>query len=180
MPNFFPTLLACLATAISAHAWATEPSSAAIKDPGFEALGIPGANAAWRFVQHAGVRAYDFSADSDIRYSGKQSLRIRRLHPQVYGAALQVLTGAPAGKYRLQAQMRSRAVDGRGWGLHVRVVHADGTSNSYYALAVTGDRDWSLSYVDFDFGPGDRAIEVGVSLNGAGTGWVDDVAIVSR
>lgn len=149
-----------------------------VLDPGFEEVGTGAARTVWRFVQHAGVRGYDFSADREVFRQGKQSLRITRVKPQFYGSALQAVKGLEPGVYLAQAQMRSVGVDDRGWKLYVRLYKADGASSAPNAAPLLGDQDWKQVQVEFLVDATIIGVEVGVTLEGAGAGWVDDVQIL--
>jgi len=67
-------------------------------NPGFESR-KPGVNdnpEGWGTFQHAGPVSFDFALDSGEKRAGTQSMRVKRIGPEVYGSVTQVV---PAGPY---------------------------------------------------------------------------------
>jgi hypothetical protein len=146
-----------------------------VQDAGFEAPASK--HGAWRLIQHAGVRAYEMTRDTEVFSEGKQSLKIRRTTEQVFGAAKQLISAPKPGKYRYAAKLKTKGVDDRGWAIHVRVYRSTGDWESFFSETLKGDVDWKDVDVRF-LAPKDvTAIEIGVSLRGGGTGWIDAVRL---
>lgn len=83
----------------------------ALVNPGFESTrpGINGNPEGWSTFQHAGPVSFDFALDSGVKQSGTQSMRIKRIGPEVYGTVAQVVPAeAYAGRrVRLTAWMKT-------------------------------------------------------------------------
>jgi hypothetical protein len=154
---------------------AAEPVVIDIKDAGFEAPMT--SKGAWRFSQHAGVSAYEVTRDKDVFTEGKQSLKIKRTVDQVYGAISQLVVSPPSGIYRYRAKLRSKDVDGRGWMTYVRVYRNNGEWDAHFGEPLLQDIDWRDSEIKFVVPVDVSSIEIGVTLRGGGTGWVDAIRL---
>jgi hypothetical protein len=166
--------LAAVALAKTGGVYA-DTSSLLIEDGGFESESakiFP-----WTAVQHAGVRAYEMTRDTDIFFEGKQSLRVRRVAPQIYGSVRQVARSLKPGRYRFSAHLRSKEVDGRGWYVYVSVLKQDGAFDIHSGEPLLGTQDWRYSKIEFVAPVDAVAIELGVSLHGGGTAWIDNALL---
>ena len=169
--------LGCLPTlCVGANATVSSPSL--LRDGGFENEGSLGSS--WQAFQHAGDRAYEIVLDPAEKKEGKQSLRINRIRPQVFGGVRQVIEQPAAGNYRLSAWLRSRETGFGGWSLTVHIVTASGASLDFATAALVGDVDWVERSVRFDVPAGAKVIEVIVSLTGGGAGWIDQVSLTRQ
>jgi hypothetical protein len=167
----FSFIVASFSTTLAAK----DAVSVDVQDAGFEAAASK--KGPWRFSQHAGVNAYEISRDTEVFSEGKQSLKIRRTTPQVYGSAKQAIAAPQPGKYRYTAKLKTKGVDGRGWSIYVRVYRATGSWDSFFSDTLTGDVDWRDAEIKF-VAPNDvSSIELGITLRGDGTGWADAVRL---
>ena len=147
-----------------------------LADGGFEAA--PGGTNPWQPFQHAGVKAYEFARDKDVKTEGTQSLRIMQREEQVFGAVRQSIARPPVGRYELSAQMRSRGTDGNGWRLEVALQLENGQVLTYDAPQLTGDVDWTKRELRFEVPAKTLFLEVIVGLHGnRGTGWLDAMVL---
>lgn len=149
-------------------------ASVTVPDAGFE---LAAAQSPWRFYQHAGVKAYKVLRDKEFVSEGKQSLRITRIEEQFFGAMSQFITDLSPGKYRLIAKLKTSETIGKGWSLFVRIPSVAGSGSVFSGARVIGTTDWSDSAVEFVVPAGASGVEIGLSLESAGTGWADDVRI---
>jgi hypothetical protein len=153
-----------------------QPSSITFEDVGFEAL--LGAANPWRPFQHAGVKAYEFARDKEVKTEGAQSLRITQREPQVYGAVRQSIARPAAGRYELSAKMRSRGTDGRGWRMEVAIIMPNGETPTEETKALLGDVDWTRRELRFTVPPNALFVEIIIGLHGnTGTGWIDELQL---
>ncbi len=167
--------LATLLGAAPTFAQSLSPVSL-LADGGFEAA--PGGTNPWRPFQHAGVKAYEFTRDKDVKTEGTQSLRIMQREEQVFGAVRQSIARPPVGRYELSAQMRSRGTDGGGWRLEVALLLENGEVLTYNAPQLTGDVDWAKRELRFEVPAKTLYLEVIVGLHGnRGTGWLDAMVL---
>src|SRR6187200_709348 len=139
----------------------------ALVNPGFESKnpGEGGNPEGWVAIQHAGAESYDFALDSGQKHSGTQSMRIKKIGPEPYGTISQVLDGGRyAGKtVRLSGWIRTEAVpDGRN------------TGAALVLMALRGTSDWTRYTIELKVPPTANRLELGATLEGAGTVWVDD------
>ena len=147
-----------------------------LADGGFEAA--PGGSNPWRPFQHAGVKAYEFARDKEVKTEGTQSLRVTQREEQVFGAVRQSIARPPVGRYELSAQMRSRGTDGKGWRLEVALLLENGEVLTYDAPQLTGDVEWTRRELRFDIPATTLFLEVIVGLHGnRGTGWLDAMVL---
>lgn len=168
---FFSTLFSASVT------FAQVPSPAPLlTDGGFEAA--PGGTNPWRPFQHAGVKAYEFARDKEIKTEGTQSLRVTQREPQFYGAVRQSIARPPSGRYELSAQMRSRETDDKGWRLEVVLILENGGFLTFDAPPLIGDVDWTKRELRFEVPATALFLQVIVGLHGnRGTGWVDAMVL---
>lgn len=174
-----------LAPAIVAFAFALPALAAPVPlaNPGFESKepGEGGFPRGWAAFQHAGEESYDFVLDSGQKKSGEQSLRIRNIGREPYGTIAQVL---PAGPFtgrtvRLSAWMRTEGIPerrGRGAGLVLLALRGS-TYLAHEAMKtsrVHGTTDWKLYTIELALPPAATRLEIGATLEGGGTLWVDD------
>ena len=148
-----------------------------ILDAGFESS-VSGGRAPWRLVQHAGVNAYAMVRDVETFTEGRQSLRLTRLTPEFYGTVRQVIRPIEPGKYRFSLMLRTKGVDGGGWTAYVRVLKSDGEGEIFFGSDVVGDTDWTRTTIVFDTPVNVIGVELGVTLRGGGSGWIDDTQLV--
>ena len=175
-----------LLAAIAAGAWITGAQAApvALVNPGFESNkpGEGGNPEGWVAIQHAGEESYDFPLDSSQRKTGVRSLRIKRIGPEPYGTITQVLPGAPyAGKtVRLSAWIRTEAVPvSRRGGAGLVLSALRGSSflahDHMKNARVQGTTDWKRYSIELAVPPRTDRLELGATLEGDGTMWIDDV-----
>jgi hypothetical protein len=154
-----------------------------LTNPGFESKnpGEGGNPEGWVAIQHAGAESYDFALDSGQKHSGTQSMRIKKIGPEIYGTIMQVLDGARyAGKtVRLSAWIRTEAIpDGRnpGAGLVLAALRGGAfLAHDFMSRSrVRGTTDWQRYTVELKLPPATTRLELGAMLEGAGTLWVDD------
>lgn len=180
-------LILCGASVATGTAFATvhnvplaPPSEASlVVDGGFEAQ-LGGQNA-WKPFQHAGERAYYFGRDSAHKVEGTQSLIIRQLRPQVFGAVRQSIMRPEKGRYIASAMMRSNDVIGKGWGLALVAVSFDGQILSAASRPLTGDIDWSHCECSLPITSDIAVLDITFELYAErGTGWVDRAFLTRR
>jgi hypothetical protein len=172
-PIIVLTTLLANSLAFATEGWETIP----LQEAGFEA---PLRGGPWRATQHAGIRAYRFEPDSEHKTEGKQSLRIERHAEQVFGSVAQTIRGIAPGKYRLSADMRSKEVTGEGWYLRVVVTRGTQGFQTPEVEKMKGNTDWKRKNIEFDVPEDTTALTVGVTLEGGGTGWIDNVKLEKR
>ncbi|HEY8243754.1 MAG: hypothetical protein ACHQJ7_10780 [Vicinamibacteria bacterium] len=155
----------------------------ALVNPGFESKkpGEGGSPEGWVAIQHAGAESYDFVLDSGQKHSGTQSMRIKRIGPEPYGTIQQILDGTRyAGKtVRLSGWIRTDAVpDGRNTGAGLILSALRGSSfiahEHMKKTRVRGTTDWKRYTIELKLPPATTRLELGATLEGAGTVWVDD------
>ncbi len=178
-------LVCCCAAAVATAAGVTTtPNAIAIVlvNPGFEAKPVDSAPAeGWASSVHATANAYAFELDSDVRHDGKASMRIRRTGDEPWGMVHQSLpaAGLTGRTVEFSAWLRTDHVEGDGAALVMRTL-ANGAVDRvvFMAPAVTGSRDWKRYTIRLEMPRVASVVEVGAMLQGAGTLWVDDAALV--
>ena len=167
-------------------------ASNALVNPGFESTRANRKQSAegWDAQQHVGLTAYTFTVDRETKHTGEASLRIRNLRPEVYGSIIQKLAATPyrGRSLRFSVWLRTENVVpndfGRGatpllqaWG-----GGSPGVSASFEVAAIAGTTEWIRREVGIDVPATAEWIEVGVTLTGSGTVWLDDAVLetVSR
>jgi hypothetical protein len=154
----------------------TKDETLTLKNPGFEAAELK--RSGWNLRQHAGDPAYDFDLDKTVAFEGKQSLRITRTKEQVYGAAYQLVSDLPRGKYRLSAMMRCKDTERRGWRLLAIATPPSGFTEVYEAPRCVGTKDWHPVSVEFSSDAEPFRVVIDIALSSAGIGWADRVELV--
>jgi hypothetical protein len=194
-------MVACAASFALACAGEARSATAPIVNPGFESTkpGVNGNPEGWATFQHAGPVSFDFSLDSGQKKSGTQSLRIKRIGPEVYGSATQVVpAGAMAGKtVRLSAWVRtevdkapsadgeggeaSKGRKGRGPGAGLVLIAVRGSSILESELMrksqIRGTTPWTRYSIELAIPASATGVEIGAMLQGEGTLWIDDVEL---
>ncbi|MEP6483541.1 MAG: hypothetical protein ABJB01_03760 [Rudaea sp.] len=134
-------------------------------------LDIPG----WTLTHHAGVVGYKASLDTNDPAQGKSSLRFERIAPQVYG---DMMVRPDLSKYagktiELSAMMKCADVGPKGWKLFL---NANQPGTLAYSTGMQGTTGWQRQSVRLKLpAQGASDVTVGVTLQDAGTGWMDDV-----
>lgn len=167
-------LLLCLASGASLAA-----SRSMLKNGDFETLNAREKPENWAITQHAGVRAYEFRSDSEVKRGGKRSMMIRRTRPQVFGSIAQTVydAGLVGATVRLDVWIRSEGVT-NGHAV-VRIDAANGPSYMERAEAkISGDKDWHRVRVELEIPQYTNVLHTSISLEGDGTVWVDDAKFV--
>lgn len=134
----------------------------------------------WVSAQHAGVRAYDFRVDTEHAHAGEHSMRIRRFEKQVWGITEQIIPCAPhIGKtLEFTLALRTSGVDGRGARIYLGAFAEYMQLEESRTEPLLGDLDWREYKLSLTIPQKCTALRVGVSLNGAGTVWMDDASLV--
>ena len=162
-------------------------ASVPLANPGFEsaAPGRLGAPDGWWGIQHAGPLSYTFTPDTDAPRSGGRSLRIDNVGPEPFGSLYQVVPAAALrGKtLRFSAWLKTRDakgnVYGSGAGLKLQSMRGGYTVDHAQMRmdSVAGTTDWARYEVHLKVAGTADQVEVGVTLFGPGTVWIDDVAL---
>ena len=119
---------------------------------------------------------YGAAYDRTIGHSGTHSIRVSGgnvAQPAHGGPLLHVEHGK---RYRLSAWVRTRGVTGKGVCLQVKPrVDVDTAVSS---PSLTGDQEWTLLTVDFVPPEGESFAVPGLVVDGRGTAWFDDIALM--
>jgi hypothetical protein len=177
-------LIALAALALAPLVALAAPVPVPLVNPGFESKnpGEMGNPEGWVAVQHAGAESYDFALDSGQKRSGEQSMRIKKIGPEPYGTISQVLPGAPfAGKtVRLTGWIRTEDVPASGRLTGGALVLMALRGSSFVAhehmrhSRARGTSDWTKYSIVLKVPPTANRLELGATLEGPGTIWVDD------
>lgn len=136
----------------------------------------------WATSQHAGDRSYEFALDPSSKHAGTQSLRIRNIGSEPFGAVHQALpAGAMRGRtVQLAAWMRTDGANGEGAMLTLRALAAGGIAAHKFMddPAATGTREWRRYAITLAVPPNAEVVDFGAMLVGSGTLWVDSVELV--
>ena len=193
-------LAALLACTLAAPARAAAPGVDAdapakqveVANPGFESNepGRQGAPPGWWKLQHAGPDSYAFVLDPSNPRGGERSLRITNIGPEPFGTILQKLDAAPfrGRALRYSAWVRTDGAKGNRYGAGAGLVlHAlrGGYPVSHVSMrkdAVGGTTGWARYQLTLKVPDHAEHIEIGLSLFGPGSAWLDDVelAVVER
>jgi hypothetical protein len=135
----------------------------------------------WSAIQHAGIQAYEFSIDQNEKYEGKQSLRIHRHKPQVYGIAMQRLDASVyVGKrVKFSGYIKLKEVEQTA-GLALICFTNNNNALSYDNVKAqrTGSTEWLKVETEAVLVPSACTIlEVSVGMKQGGTIWADDLRL---
>ena len=143
----------------------------------------PGTTAAsWR-VLGTGVTDYDVSLDSSVAHGGHASVRIASRVAEPYGSASiaqQVRADAWRGRrVRFSGYLKGQDVEGDGGGITIGVVSSAGVTaqRTLDTAPILGSTGWRAVRADVDVPSTAAGINLTVTLNGAGTLWVDDLRL---
>jgi hypothetical protein len=189
-------MLALSANDAAVHAQSTKPSDAttarstpvALANPGFESRepGRQGAPLGWWKLQHAGPESYVFELDTTDPRSGERSLRVINTGPEPFGTILQKVSALPhrGQTLRFAAWIRTENAKGNrygaGAGLKLHAVRG-GYPAAHVSMrkdAVSGTTGWKRYELMLKVPKDADDIEVGLTLFGAGTAWIDDAELV--
>jgi hypothetical protein len=136
----------------------------------------------WFSIQHAGTLAYYFTVDDTVSSTGKQSMKIERHTPQIYGTVLQRINAVPfrGKKIKLNAKVKLDKVGEDGAGIYL-MIFTPGSNIAEYDIKNgkrRGTLDWTAVSTDTLTVPSNATeIEVALSLNDAGIVWGDDFVL---
>lgn len=154
-----------------------------ITNSGFEApvegKDIPG----WETGEHTGQwngGAYEFTIDSTPPKRKNHVMRVRQIHPEVYGLARQevpIPKGATGRELVLSARTRTEDVGAQGWILVATFKQAGAIIRQHRSTPITGTHDWQRVSLPVTIPPNATGIEISFMLLDKGTAWVDDVSL---
>ena len=155
----------------AAHGASTVPTQ--IVNGDFEQTAEDGSIPGWSQTQHAGPTSYEMRVEADGAYQGK-SFHMRRTQEQVYGSLTQALNlSAYAGKtVELSAMLKTRDVGKLGWKIFLSAPGA-----AQRSPGLTGTTDWQRQSVSARLPADAHHVIVGVTLNDAGEGWMDNIEL---
>jgi hypothetical protein len=135
----------------------------------------------WRVSQHAGPKAYHFSAEAEPGGAKNKAARVVQYEAQFFGALTQTIKipDTPA-KYRVSARMRSIDATDRGWVLSATAHSESGRyMNSVEAPPLRGTTPWQHVSLDLAVDAGATSLSISAALGASGKaeGWLDDVQI---
>lgn len=150
-----------------------------LDNPGFEKPKIGKRLPGWSYSQHAGVRAYEVTTDTESFTKGKSSIRMLRRTEQVYGLITQQVDSEDLSDkpVELTAALKSENVGEKGWVLVLTFKRFSSILDQVRATPVTGDTDWKDVVIRKVAPVGTNRIEVGFLLLDGGTGWADNVRL---
>lgn len=173
---------ACAAADPPATAGATPARPLELVNPGFEAtLAADDSIAGWSRSSHAVADAYVFDIDRTVSHSGKASARIRRNGNEPWGMLQQALPAGPLTGHTLElsAWLRTAKVDGDGAILTLRALANGAIARHVFMTPVVRETsEWKRYSIRIDVPRSANSVEVGMMLQGDGTLWIDDVALV--
>ncbi len=149
-----------------------------LPDHSFE---LPMRESPWYMSQHAGVKAYRFEQDAEIKTHGAKSFKVTRHSQQVFGSVKQSVKDLPVGTYRLSADMKAvSSGTGKGWSLLATVRKRSGEFDVVEAPPLSGDVDWKRVTLEFQVTQDTGALSIGATLRGGGSAWIDNVRLERR
>ena len=172
----------------SDDATAARSTPVALANPGFESRepGRQGAPVGWWKLQHAGPESYVFDLDSSDPRGGERSLRVINTGPEPFGTILQKVSALPHRGHTLRfaAWIRTENAKGNrygaGAGLKLHAVRG-GYPIAHVSMrkdAVSGTTGWKRYELMLKVPKDADDIEVGLTLFGMGTAWLDDAELV--
>ncbi|MBI2398835.1 MAG: hypothetical protein HYV17_13655 [Xanthomonadales bacterium] len=149
-----------------------------LQNGGFETIDAGDRPQGWAFKQHAGVRAYQFAVD-DEAFRGKRSMRITRLQKQVWGMVEQNVPASDLIGKTVEFTVRVRAADvgPRGFSVDLGGFAGSTMLQRVQSERITGDSDWTKVSLRLEVPEGSTQVMVGVTLNDAGSVWIDDARL---
>jgi len=135
-----------------------------------------------------GATGYQFSIDTTIFESGKQSLKIQNLSAPAtsFGSGVQTIPlDLIRGKHvRIGYWVKTDRVSGTGTNpyatIYWRVADAAGKNLAFMggpSTGATGTRDWTFYQFDSDVSSSAATVNLGFILSGAGTAWFDNIQL---
>lgn len=114
--------------------------------------------------------------DDTVGRSGTHSLRLHgneTARPVHGGPLLHVEAGK---RYRLSAWARTRGVTGKG--AYLRLQKKPDSPDARQSTRLTGDTDWTRLEIEFSPATGERFAVPGLTVEGTGIAWFDDIELV--
>jgi hypothetical protein len=148
-------------------------------NPGFEdptsGDNVPG----WIKGQHAGKLAYQIGIDTQTQRSGKASLRIRRIEPQVYGSVEQrvALVGQDGKTLEFSARLKTQDVGTQGWVMAITFNASYGSIDQVRSRPLSGSNVWKPVTLRATVPKGTTSLQVALILLDDGTAWADDLKL---
>ena len=166
---------------------AAQAKPIALANPGFESRepGTRGAPHGWWKLQHAGPESYVFVLDAVEPHGGERSLRVANTGPEPFGTILQKVAAAPyrGQTVRFAAWIRTEAAKGNRYGAGAGLM-LHGMRGGYPTArasmrkdAVSGTTGWKRYELTLKVPNDADDIEVGLTLYGQGTAWLDDAEL---
>lgn len=158
----------------------TESSANLLINSDFERIGKLGMPERWIVKQHAGVRAYTIAADTVHAHGGEHSLKIHRRREQVWGLTEQIVPAfALVGKtVRFRVWVRSEGTGPRGAKVYLGAYDGSLMLQESRSTPITGDNDWTRFEQVLVVPELTTHLQVGISLDDAGSAWIDDAELV--
>lgn len=153
-----------------------------LKNPSFDPDN-QGKISAWHRTEHATGNSYTFVADSENAHSTPSSARIRRHGSEHYGTLEQLINVHPSWHnktVRLTGWLRGEGISGAGGALILRANGGSGQILDWNFMEnsrVKGTQDWKRYTIELEIPPATFSLLVGVTLEGGGTLWADDLSI---
>lgn len=158
----------------------TDASANLLINSDFERIGKFGMPERWIIKQHAGVRAYTIAADQAHARGGEHSLKIHRRREQVWGLTEQIVPAfALVGKtVRFSVWVRSEDTGPRGAKVYLGAYDGSLMLQESRSAPITGNNDWTRFEQELVVPEYATHLQVGISLDDAGSAWIDDAELV--
>ena len=148
-----------------------------IKNGDFENVGDNGQPRHWVSAQHAGGRAYEFVSVTDQVRKGERGMMIRRVKEQIWGLTEQIIAADELVGKTLEFSIAARTAGEAGAALYISAF-SDAAMITQSEVRLVGDQEWKKHTLRLDVPEGTSRVRVGVSLDDAGTVWIDDAKLV--
>jgi len=150
-----------------------------IRNGDFENVADSGQPRHWVSAQHAGGKAYEFVSTTDSVHKGERSMMIRRFKPQIWGLTEQIIDAEALVGKTLEFSIAARAEQVGESGAALYLSAFSGSSLiTQQDLRLVGDQDWKKHTLRLEIPEGTTKVRVGVSLDDAGTVWIDDARLI--
>jgi hypothetical protein len=152
------------------------PREVALRNPGFEAAMPANANCApgWGCSAHADSSSFSFTLDASGPAEGAASFRVQRVKREPWALVTQAVEDARLRGKRLRFSLAVRTEDvAEGAGIFMVAQSAGGRSISHEKTLLKGTTPWTRQSLEFVVPEAAQLFEVGVTLQGPGSVWID-------
>jgi len=156
------------------------PREIVLKNPGFEAPIPANSNCApgWGCSAHADTSSFAFTVDTSGPAEGATSFRVQRVKLEPWALVTQAVEDPRmrGKRLRFSIAVRTEGVE-VGAGIFMVAQNAGGRSIAHEKTLLKGTTPWTRQALEFTVPQAAQIFEVGVTLEGPGSVWIDSARL---